>query len=342
MVEKNQIDNQLKTAEVEKIKAETERTRFESKKLELESNILAKNQSEHWIKKKEFWAILIGSLIAWTAVGFYIGFGAIPAMEYHNEEVKLENKKNADSIYDKERQLKLAYDTLKARQEYLVTLTNATIKQKNEISRLHFKVDSIYSAITRLKNSNDLKSRNEIKDGIEELKKYIEDYKSQQKRESFTFPLISQSLLPKQSDNFQNSLADYKPVSIGVLPRHYWDSIIDQKSDQPFSTNLGTSGVFSGSVEIRPLFNGTEVKDLTIHVIVKNLTTIEEDINYSTFTGYRVNGFLSGTLSFTVKGDEYRIKAIYTSPPTLIEDNNVHFTSYALGDKKIDLILEKK
>src|ERR1700761_5732716 len=100
-----QIDTQIKEAERNKLLSEINKINYEKFKIELECKVLEKQHNSSWFKKKEFWSIFVGTLIAWTAVGFYISYSILPlsqrdiiAKEIENLTVKKENIRVGDSL----------------------------------------------------------------------------------------------------------------------------------------------------------------------------------------------------------------------------------------------------
>jgi hypothetical protein len=201
------IENELKSAEKEKLVAETEKVNAEKRKIDLEADELKKEYLRKWIKRKEFWSILIGTLIAWTAVGFYITFFVVPLSEIHVNQATLENSKKSDTLYHKEKQLAIATEEIKKRQSNLVILQKENERQKSLNIKLQQQIEIFYHTINKL--SLTTKEDGRIKEETFKLKKYLDSYKTSQ-NPSVQVP---QSVLTNKVTTVDNNLqsSDLEP-----------------------------------------------------------------------------------------------------------------------------------
>ncbi len=363
-IKKSNIDDELKAAHRDKYLAQAEAAKSQKLLLDLEFKEKAKLYSKSWIKKKETWAILIGTLVAWTAVGFYITTSIIPLSEIHNNQVTLENTKKSDTLYEKEKQLKIAYDTLKHKELNLEVLNRVLNQEKNSNSKLKIarhNLDSSYSVLVRLYKNRHFISLQEIQGQFAEFRKNLNDYQLQ---------LKAQSNHSTQIDNgFFSSLPNYDPKMISTA--NYWpiskdieytslDSILGRSFLGQQKNRFSNAPTFSQaitlpSITLRPFYNGTLIKNLTIKVYMTTTPLLLSELNYqkswkndffrtveySDLGNYVMVGTFDGTYSFEVVGNDYKVDNIVASDKTLLTMGNIISSLGYKGDLTIDLNLVK-
>jgi hypothetical protein len=364
------LDSQIKKAERDRLLAEAEKIKSEKIKIDLEANLLQKESSLLWFKKKEFWGVFSGSLIAWTAVSFYITFSVVPVSEIHNNQVTLENTKKSDSLYTKERLLNFAYDTLHKRETNLALLTIIVNRQREENNQLkiaRIKVDSAYNVFYSAHKKTAGTTKADLERMLVSFKKYFEDYKA--KQSEFNSNPIPQSSLNTYGNLGYNSLTTLGSLSANQTIKSdpnspvfsgYTGVATSIKNDQTdfakyamlnldsthkvngfsgFSSNIFLT---ANTVKVRPLFEGKLIDNAIIHVNEKASLVIEKDLAFE-LGQFTLDGPLYGEYSFFIKGDVYEVKAIRTNKQFLNSDNNsISFTFASMGVTVIDLVLDKK
>lgn len=343
------IERQIREAERDKLLAEIGKVKAETNQIDFECN----ESSKSWIKKKEFWSILVGTLIAWTAVGFYITFSVIPLSEIHNNEVTLENNKKSAALFESERQLHLAYDTLKIKNTNLNIVTLKVAQQKEEVLKLKIarkKLDSSYSVVYQLYSNKRQINANEIQKEIIKFKEYLDDYKQKQSIVTTSTQILPYDLNQFSKANWNTNLAAKSQNLSGIEDLYHFSSVSIRDS----LPEIGINSIFAKTVTIRPLFNGELVKDLTIHVSMKppsgflsfqtsRLLTSAFDILYNK-TGYVTSESLIGECTFEVNGEDYKVSDIKIAGHYFLTNSNhvtINFPDN-INKLNIDLLLEKK
>lgn len=347
------LQEQVIVAKRDKLIAETEKAKAEKAKLDTENKELRKEHQKPLWKKKETWSIFAGTLIAWTAVAVYITFSVLPLADIRNNEVTLENTKKSDTLYLKEKQLHLAYDTLHAKAAFLATITTIVNKKdidnKNLLIARH-RVDSSYSVLYKLYTHKHEISHDEVKDEIIQLKNYLDDYKKQLKNES-NYSIIRPS-------TFSSFASTVSSIPSSTLLQYSGTSNIDS------IMKIGAFGfAYSNNIKIRPYYNGVLIKNLTIDIspksqilsgsLIRKLLLNEKiQVGYSLDDGYVAKDFdLTGSYVFEINSDEYKVDNIVTSDPLLCSttDNQITFSSffasnyhYLKNNLTLDLNLIKK
>ncbi|GAB3925280.1 hypothetical protein [Mucilaginibacter myungsuensis] len=337
------LEQQIKLAEKEKLIAEANKAKAEKRKLDLEAKELKKQQSKLIYQKKEFWSIFLGTLIAWTAVAFYV----IPLAEIHNNQITLDNTKKSDSLYDKERQLKLAYDTLRKRELILIELTNVVNQQRIENSSLKTsrnKVDSTYNALYYTYISEKQINSKTFQITLGKLTTYLDQYKKQKANSDIVTDFSSYTNLSEWSKKADKNipLGYFAGTSTSTFTSELNGNDFLKKSDLLQSKS---QSIFESRVTLRPLYNENIISDLKIKIVAipSKLGSAgldfpswvtNQEVVYSSSNGYAISHLLSGNYKFELDDDRYKIVSTKVNGG-LISPGNVTSVFIPFGQETI-------
>jgi len=175
MAENNKsLEDQIKEAELQRIKAETARIEEERKELERRNNL-------PWYRRPAFFQALVAGIVAVPLIWFYMGNVVIPSYNRDNIRLAWENEVAADSLRRAKKLHQAKIDSLnreKAEQ------AQKHLAELNQIKREYSQIDSIRKALAAeyewLSQAHTLteKERDEVKKNLASLQaenKALED-----------------------------------------------------------------------------------------------------------------------------------------------------------------------
>lgn len=113
------LDDQIKVAEIEKIKAETAKTKLEQKKIQFELDLVRREDTKSWYITKEFYKFVISVVFGVAILGFYMQWVIEPTVNIKNLQIQRANEETIDSIRAAKKKLKATTDSLNGDREKL-------------------------------------------------------------------------------------------------------------------------------------------------------------------------------------------------------------------------------
>jgi len=166
MAENNKsLEDQIKEAELQRIKAETRRIEEERKELQRKNNL-------PWYRRPAFFQALVAGIVAIPLIWFYMGNVVIPSYNRDNIRLAWENEVTADSL---RRAKKLHQAKIDSLNKEKADQAQKHLAELNQIKREYSQIDSIRKVLAakyeRLSQAHSLtqKERDEAKKNLASL-----------------------------------------------------------------------------------------------------------------------------------------------------------------------------
>ncbi|HWK57311.1 MAG TPA: CAP domain-containing protein [Parapedobacter sp.] len=145
MAKGTDLENEIKIAQLDKLLAEKEKIFAEKRIIDLEyqENLKKSNKYQQWKQ------IIVTALIWVAGTGFYITYGILPAVNYNNEMLKLNNAKTSRLLFEKQRQIEEDSTKIELQIRHNDSVTLLLNRQVALFDTLNNTRGQLYSALER-------------------------------------------------------------------------------------------------------------------------------------------------------------------------------------------------